>query len=46
MTDHIYKPGQTAKRKHVMLKKEMDSHIIFIAACAHHKDDNKQSEDT
>ena len=29
-----------------MLKQEMDSYIIIIGACAHNKDDNKQSKDT
>ena len=29
-----------------MLKQEIDSYIIIIWACAHNKEDNKQSEDT
>ena len=50
MTDQFKRYRQTEKEKrkkcrYVMLRPELESHPTIIGACAHNKDDNKQSEE-
>ena len=49
MTYHVKRHGQRDNKnwsEYVMLRQEMESYPIIIKACAHNKDDNKQSKYT